>query len=109
MSKRKHAASVSHTDATVDVEELRTNRAKGLSMVGDRRTFVLEVADEDAPAGAQFGNVSYESLLAHGDPDFVRQLPADDWNAIALNYTPSTGKIQKFMLRERAKSASAID
>ena len=26
----------------------------------------------------------------HGDPDFVWKLPADEWNAIALNYTSGT-------------------
>jgi fatty-acyl-CoA synthase len=63
---------------------------KALAMLGDRRPFVIEVEDEDAPAGEQLGDVSYESFLAQGDPDFIWQLPADEWNAIALNYTSGT-------------------
>ena len=63
---------------------------KALGMVGDRRPFVIEVEDEEAPAGKHLGEVSYETLLAHGDPEFVWRLPADEWDAIALNYTSGT-------------------
>ena len=63
---------------------------KALAMVGDRRPFVIEVEDDDAPAGKHLGDVSYETFLAHGDPAFAWQGPADEWNAIALNYTSGT-------------------
>ncbi len=55
-----------------------------------QRPFVIEVEDEEAPAGESLGDVSYEVFLAHGDPLFTWQLPADEWNAIALNYTSGT-------------------
>ncbi len=55
-----------------------------------RRPFVIEVEDEEAPTGKALGDVSYESFLAHGDPAFAWQLPADEWDAIALNYTSGT-------------------
>jgi fatty-acyl-CoA synthase len=64
--------------------------AKALAMLGDRRPFVVEVEDEDAPAGKWLGDVSYESFLANGDADFPWTLPSDEWNAIALNYTSGT-------------------
>ena len=70
---------------------------------GDTGPVVIEVADEDAPAGEPFGDVSHESFLAHGDPHFIRQLPDEEWN-----YTTCTGKIHKFMLREPLRSASVI-
>ncbi|WP_444814974.1 acyl-CoA synthetase [Variovorax brevis] len=63
---------------------------QALAMVGDRRPFVIEVDDENAPAGKSLGDVSYESFLSHGDPDFRWKLPSDEWNAIALNYTSGT-------------------
>ncbi|MDM0109596.1 acyl-CoA synthetase [Variovorax sp. J22R24] len=63
---------------------------KALAMVGDRRPFVIEVEDDDAPAGNSLGDVSYESFLSHGDPDVRWKLPSDEWNAIALNYTSGT-------------------
>ena len=36
------------------------------------------------------GSTSYEAFLAQGDPDFDWALPADEWDAIALNYTSGT-------------------
>ena len=63
---------------------------KALAMLGPRRPFVIEVEDDDAPAGKNLGDVAYEAFLAGGDPDFLWQLPSDEWNAIALNYTSGT-------------------
>ncbi len=41
----------------------------------------------------RLGVISYEDLLASGDPDFNWQLPDDEWDAMALNYTSgSTGR-----------------
>ncbi len=37
-----------------------------------------------------FGEMDYEALLDSGDPDFVWELPEDEWQAIALNYTSGT-------------------
>ena len=56
----------------------------------NRRPFVIEVEDDEAPEGKQLGEVSYETFLAHGDPAYVWQAPADEWDAIALNYTSGT-------------------
>jgi fatty-acyl-CoA synthase len=39
---------------------------------------------------APAGSLTYEQLLASGDPDFAWDLPADEWQAIALNYTSGT-------------------
>jgi fatty-acyl-CoA synthase len=63
---------------------------KALALLGERRPFVIEVDDDQAPPGKRLGDVSYESFLADGDPHFAWQLPADEWNAIALNYTSGT-------------------
>ncbi len=52
------------------------------------------VVDYDDPeytgAGERFGNLDYEDLLREGDPDFTWLMPADEWDAIALNYTSGT-------------------
>ncbi len=63
---------------------------KALAMLGARRPFVIEVDDEEAPAGKRLGDVEYEAFLAQGDPAFAWSLPSDEWNAIALNYTSGT-------------------
>ncbi|NML17258.1 acyl-CoA synthetase [Azohydromonas caseinilytica] len=64
--------------------------ARALQHLGDKRPLVIEVEDETAPAGARLGEITYEELLAEGDEDFAWQLPADEWDAIALNYTSGT-------------------
>jgi fatty-acyl-CoA synthase len=54
----------------------------------------VEVVDVLDPiyegAGERLGRLDYESWLAAGDPDFAWQPPADEWDAIALNYTSGT-------------------
>jgi fatty-acyl-CoA synthase len=53
-----------------------------------------QVIDVDDPeytgAGERLGGKDYEALLAEGDPAFAWKMPADEWNAISLNYTSGT-------------------
>ena len=63
---------------------------KALALCGDRRPFVIEVEDETAPSGKYLGDISYENFIANGDPSYAWDLPSDEWNAIALNYTSGT-------------------
>ncbi|HSH07001.1 MAG TPA: acyl-CoA synthetase [Burkholderiales bacterium] len=52
---------------------------------------VIDVDDAvyDGP-GKRLGRQSYEALLAEGDPDWAWSWPADEWQAISLNYTSGT-------------------
>jgi fatty-acyl-CoA synthase len=63
---------------------------KALAMLGTRRPLVIEVDDDSAPAGTRLGQLSYEALLAEGNPQHPLRLPDDEWDAIALNYTSGT-------------------
>jgi len=55
------------------------------------RPAVVDVDDpEYAGAGERLGTKTYEELLAEGDPAFEWKRPADEWNAISLNYTSGT-------------------
>ena len=63
--------------------------AKALELAG-RDILVIDVEDETAPAGDNVGSMTYEQLLAEGDPAYEWTLPGDEWNAIALNYTSGT-------------------
>ena len=63
---------------------------KALALMGDRRPLVVEVDDDTAPPGQRLGSLAYEALVASGDPQFDWKLPADEWDAIALNYTSGT-------------------
>ncbi len=52
------------------------------------------VIDIDDPLyegdGERLGEIEYEDFLAAGDPEYPLALPADEWQAIALNYTSGT-------------------
>jgi fatty-acyl-CoA synthase len=52
---------------------------------------VIDVLDPiyDGP-GERLGRLDYEAFIAAGDADFPWQPPADEWDAIALNYTSGT-------------------
>ena len=51
---------------------------------------VIDVDDVLAPRGKLLGERDYENFISEGDPDFAWQLPADEWDAISLNYTSGT-------------------
>lgn len=86
------AFSLDHGEAKVlitDREFSRTIRAAlALATV---KPLVIDYDDPeyDGP-GERLGTLDYEALLAEGDPDFTWSPPADEWDAIALNYTSGT-------------------
>ena len=51
---------------------------------------VIDVDDPAVAEGELLGECEYEALLQQGDPAFAWQLPNDEWDAIALNYTSGT-------------------
>ena len=55
-----------------------------------RELLVIDVDDPQGPGGERLGSIDYEAFLAEGDPDFAWSLPADEWDAISLNYTSGT-------------------
>jgi len=62
---------------------------KALTLV-KRRPMVVDVSDPAGPGGFPIGDVDYERFIAGGDPEYAWKHPADEWNAIALNYTSGT-------------------
>ncbi|GGH64394.1 acyl-CoA synthetase [Comamonas phosphati] len=73
---------------------------------------ILVIQVEDAlygEAAEQIGEMDYESFLARGDADFDWQLPADEWGAIALNYTSgTTGNPKGVVYHHRGAAINAI-
>jgi fatty-acyl-CoA synthase len=51
---------------------------------------VIDIADAAVPDGANIGEIEYESFLERGDPSQPWDLPTDEWQPIALNYTSGT-------------------
>jgi fatty-acyl-CoA synthase len=57
----------------------------------DRKPIVIDVDDpEYSGPGERLGRSDYEAFLAEGDPAYAWQPPADEWQAISLNYTSGT-------------------
>ena len=56
-----------------------------------RQILVIDVDDpEYTGPGERLGTLEYEAFLGDGDPEFAWHRPADEWDAIALNYTSGT-------------------
>ncbi|KZY34054.1 acyl-CoA synthetase [Roseovarius sp. HI0049] len=51
---------------------------------------IIQVPDPVAGIPASGDHMTYEDLLATGDPDFDWIMPQDEWESLALNYTSGT-------------------
>ena len=71
---------------------------------------VIDVEDALYTGPVQrLGSLSYEDFLATGDANFAWQLPADEWNAIALNYTSgTTGNPKGVVYHHRGAALNAV-
>ncbi|MEZ5823497.1 MAG: AMP-binding protein [Geminicoccaceae bacterium] len=54
-----------------------------------KKPLLVDIDSADAGA-AGLGDLTYEELLAEGDPDHPWRLPADEWDALSLCYTSGT-------------------
>jgi len=72
--------------------------------------FVIDVDDpEFSGPGAAIGSIGYEEFIAGGDPAFAWRPPADEWDAIALNYTSgTTGNPKGVVYHHRGAYLNAI-
>ncbi|NYT36592.1 acyl-CoA synthetase [Allopusillimonas soli] len=94
----------------VDIEFAPTV-AKALSLRKNQTPIkVIDAADalyvgENQPVG----DLDYEDFLAGGDPEFAWELPGNEWDAIALNYTSgTTGNPKGVVYHHRGAAAAAI-
>lgn len=81
-----------HAEAKVLLtdRELSPIVAEALGRMQGPRPLVIDIDDPAAPDGDLIGAMDYEAFLATGDPDFVPDPLADEWDAIAINYTSGT-------------------
>jgi fatty-acyl-CoA synthase len=75
-----------------------------------RPLLVIDVEDALYTGPAErAGTIGYEAFVAGGDADFEWKLPADEWDAIALNYTSgTTGNPKGVVYSHRGATANAI-
>lgn len=71
---------------------------------------VIQVSDAVyGEAAVQLGSIDYDDFVAQGDADFAWELPADEWDAIALNYTSgTTGNPKGVVYHHRGAATNAI-
>jgi fatty-acyl-CoA synthase len=69
--------------------ELAPVAEKALALL-DTKPLVIDIDDAEYPDGKRIGAITYDEFLAEGDPEYAWQGPADEWDAIALNYTSGT-------------------
>ena len=81
---------VEHAEAKVLItDKALSSTAKAALDTLEQRPLVVDYDDVE-DEGELIGDITYESLLAEGDPDFEWTLPDDEWRAISLNYTSGT-------------------
>ncbi|MGI9500279.1 MAG: acyl-CoA synthetase [Geminicoccaceae bacterium] len=69
---------------------------------------VIDVVDT-MEVGDRLGELTYDDLLAEGDPGFEPLYPADEWQAIGLNYTSgTTGEPKGVVVHHRGAHLNAI-
>jgi len=75
----------------------------------DRKLLVIDIDDPLAEGGELLGEMDYEALLAEGDPTYAWSMPADEWQAISLNYTSgTTGNPKGVVYHHRGACLNAI-
>ena len=64
---------------------------------------------QSAHQSERIGSIDYDDFVAEGDANFVWQLPADEWDAISLNYTSgTTGNPKGVVYHHRGAALNAV-
>ncbi|GAA3991401.1 acyl-CoA synthetase [Comamonas faecalis] len=102
-----------HGEARVVIVDPEFSAAMGKALELRQSTVpltIIEVEDDlYGPAQQSLGGVRYEDFLAAGDPQFAWELPGDEWDAIALNYTSgTTGNPKGVVYHHRGAHTNAV-
>ena len=95
INTRLDAKSIAYILAHGEAKVLLTDREFSPTMkealsAHKNKPLVIDIVDPVAPDGDDLGERDYEQLLESGDGDFQWQAPAEEWDAISLNYTSGT-------------------
>jgi fatty-acyl-CoA synthase len=87
------AFSLQHAETRVLIVDLEfsTLAREALALMPAPHPIVIDYADpEFAVEGERLGSIDYEQFLGSGEESFEWSWPADEWEAISLNYTSGT-------------------
>ena len=80
-----------HSEAKVLLVDREYHRvAREALALATVRPLVVDIDDPQCDDRAPIGTTTYEMFLTSGDPDYAWAFPADEWDAISLNYTSGT-------------------
>src|SRR5437762_2267327 len=76
--------------------------------IAKTQPLVVDIDDPQCEDRAEIGDTTYEEFIAAGDPDYAWHYPADEWDAISLNYTSgTTGNPKGVVFHHRGATLSA--
>ena len=86
------AFQLDHAEAKIVIADvaLLARMREALEMAeGTPRLIVYDDTEYDGPKSA-YAETEYEAFIADGDADFLWKMPANEWDAISINYTSGT-------------------
>ncbi|MEZ5684776.1 MAG: acyl-CoA synthetase [Paracoccaceae bacterium] len=82
---------------------------RAIKISGRRDMLVVDIEDASFEGGHRIGSVTYDALLAEGDPEFRYAPPENEWDAISLNYTSgTTGNPKGVVYHHRGAALNAM-
>ena len=96
LNTRLDAAAIAFMLDHGEAKALITDREFAVTMkealdLAKAKPLVIDYDDPEFPqSGERLGRLDYEAFVSRGDPEFAWRPPADEWEAISLNYTSGT-------------------
>jgi fatty-acyl-CoA synthase len=99
-----------HGEAKVLMVDTELAKVAGEALrLCDAKPLVIDIVDMLGPKEPRLSKLDYETFIAGGDPDFKGITLADEWDAIALNYTSgTTGNPKGVVYHHRGAALNAI-